>query len=846
MTNVQIVHVSPNIPDSLRFLETLSRNIWWSWNQDAITLFKTIDSALWRESGANALEFLRKLPQATIAALAEDEAFKLRLAKLEAKFNAATARSEDIHGKVAYFSLEFGLHETIRLYSGGLGLLAGDHLKAASDLGVPLTAVCLFYSQGYFEQRLNEDGWQQERYPDNDVGSVPMRRARTPDGAPFQVSIPLPEGTLHARVWQLMVGGVPLILLDANVPENPHEFREITARLYGGGQANRLKQELLLALGGYRALLMMGIEPEVCHLNEGHAAFLSIARMEHLMKSRGLTLDAAAEVVARSNVFTTHTPVAAGNETFPVGLIEAHLRALEPETHVPLARVLEWGRSPGDQFGELSMTILGLRLSHHANGVSKLHGEVARKMWNHVWPGKTREEVPIGHITNGVHAPTWLSPEILALIEQQLGPQWQLALQDPKNLAKIDAISDDELWRAHEMGRARLLRAVRKSVEGQLRRRGAGRAELAAAAGLLDPNVLTIGFARRAASYKRATLLLRNPERIEALLHHAKRPIQIVFAGKAHPADDYGKDFIRQVVNFSKRGSDLRRLVFVENYDISVAKALMHGVDVWLNTPRRPMEASGTSGMKAAMNGALNASVLDGWWCEGYSPECGWAIGSGEDFDNEDYQDDVDSAGLYGLLEDEITPSFYDRSHGAEPTRWIAMMKASIKMALGYFTTWRMVGEYRDTFYKPSSEAYRHLLADGAAAAYATVTQRERYQHNWHAVRVSPPVSDRELSSLRAGDRVTVKCTVFLGALKPDEVSVQLAVGPVDSSNQLLSTKPLSMKLTAQKGEGWYEYEESLAWPASGRYGLTARALPGGVASSDVWKSVSPGHITWA
>ena len=842
MTNVQIVYVSPNIPEPIRFLETLSRNIWWSWNPDAAALFRRIDASLWRDAGENALEFMRRLPQPTIAALAEDEAFKQQLAKLETKYNAATARSEAMHGKVAYFSLEFGLHETIRLYSGGLGLLAGDHLKAASDLGVPLTGVGLFYHQGFFEQRLNEEGWQQERYPENDISSLPMRRARTPEGEPFYVSIPLPEGLLQARVWQLMVGGVPLILLDANVPENPPEFREITARLYGGGQANRLRQELLLAIGGFRALLKMGIEPEVCHLNEGHAAFLSIARMEFLQKTKSLSLEAAAEIVSRSNVFTTHTPVPAGNETFPISLVEAHLRVLEAETRVPVQRVIEWGRAPGEQMAELSMTILGLRLSTYANGVSKLHGEVSRGMWNHVWPGKCREEVPIGHITNGVHAPTWLSPEINALIELQLGPDWQTALRDPKKLAKIDAISDDDLWRAHEAGRGRLLRAVRTSVDRQLQRRCATRAELNAAKNLLDPNVLTIGFARRAASYKRATLLLRNPERLEALLNHSERPIQIVFAGKAHPHDDYGKDFIRQVVSFAKRSNALRRMVFVENYDIGVAKALMHGVDVWLNTPRRRLEASGTSGMKAAMNGGLNASILDGWWCEGYAPDCGWAIGNGEEFDNEDYQDDVESAALYRLIEDEICPLFYDRSSASEPARWIAMMKASMKMALGTFTTWRMVAEYRDSFYKPASDAYRRLTAENAAAAYAKVAQRQRLDSLWHEVRVTPPKSDRELGALRAGDTVKIRCSVGLGMLKPAEVSVEVSFGPVDSTNEIRLHKSLPMTLVQDHGDGWYDYEESLAWPASGRYGLTARVLPSGT----IWRSVSPGHITWA
>ncbi len=843
MSAIQIVNVAPNIPAPIRFLETLARNAWWSWNQDAISLLRRIDPSLWRECGANPLEFLRRLPQNTLESLAADTSFQQHLSRLEAHFTEATAKAKGSQtGDVAYFSLEFGLHETIRLYSGGLGILAGDHLKAASDSGVPLYGVGIFYSQGYFEQRLTQDGWQQEQYINSEIENMPMKRARTPAGELFEVSIHLPEGLLTARVWVLSVGGIPLVLLDANVPENPPEFREITARLYGGGHVNRLRQELLLAIGGFRALIAMGIEPEVCHMNEGHAAFLSLARIEHLMKSRKLDLDSAYEICSRSNVFTTHTPVPAGNETFPIPLVEAHLKALEPETGVPPYRVIQWGRAPGDTTGELSMTILGLRFAQLANGVSALHGEVARGMWRHVWPGRVREEIPIGHVTNGVHASTWLSPEISVIIEQHLGPDWQRSIQDPKNLARILDIPDEEIWRAHELSRSRLLRAAREAMEKQYGLHNATRSEMAFAKSVLDPNVLTIGFARRAASYKRATLLLRNPDRLEALLNHTERPIQIIFAGKAHPADDGGKDFIRQLVHFSRRLNTRRRLIFIENYDIKLARSLVQGADIWLNTPRRRVEASGTSGMKAAMNGVLNASILDGWWCEGYAPDNGYAIGNGEEYEDDNYADEVESLALYKLIEDDIAPTFYERIKSPDPARWIAMMKESIRMSLGFFTTRRMVEQYRDELYGPAAKAFRDLTADAGAAAKLLVTQRARLQSLWPAVRVSPPKSDSSFGSLYVGDAFKAVVSVFLGDLKPSEVRVELCFGPADSQNQIKKHQFIPMAPGADHKDGWHDFEHEMPCRLSGRYGITARVVPAGL----TWEKVSPGFVTWA
>ncbi|MES2709885.1 MAG: alpha-glucan family phosphorylase [Verrucomicrobiota bacterium] len=843
MKNVQIINVAPSIPAPLRFLEILARNAWWSWSQEAQNLFRRIDPAAWKASNENPLQFLREVPQATLESLSHDLGLLSQLARLEETFVESTARDpQPKHGLVAYFSLEFGLNENMRLYSGGLGVLAGDHLKAASDLGLPLAAVGLFYFQGYFEQRLNNEGWQQEVYPDSEIQNLPMKRARNAAGEPIGVSVQLPEGELFARVWDLKVGGISLYLLDTNEARNPPEFREITSRLYGGGHVNRLRQELLLAVGGFRALVALGLEPEVCHLNEGHAAFLSLARLEYLTKTKGLDLNTAYEVASRANVFTTHTPVPAGNETFPIELVEAHLRALQPSTGIDPWYFIPYGRAPGDTTSPLSMTILGLRFAHFANGVSELHGDVARRMWQHVWPHEVRDELPVRHVTNGVHATTWLAPEILALLEQYVGADWEKRVSDPAQLARIDEIPDEEIWRAHDIGRSRLLRSARASMEKQLLQRNASRAELSYARGILDPEVLTIGFARRAASYKRATILLRDPDRLEAMINHAQRPVQFIYAGKAHPADNHGKDFIRQVVEFSKRPGIKRRFFFLENYDMRIARYLVQGVDIWLNTPRRRVEASGTSGMKAAMNGVINASILDGWWCEGYKPDCGFAIGHGEEYEDDGYADQVESAALYKLLEDDIAPLYYDRPGGGDPIRWIAMMKASIKMAVGFFTSHRMVEEYRDLFYTPASANYRQLMASSAKAALAITAQRQRLDSLWSVVKVESPVSDRELSHLHSGDSFSVSCPVFLGGMKPEEVSVQFCFGPADSQNGI--SRPSFHPMTPEPGSdsGWVTYSLTVPCPGSGRFGMTARAVPVG----REWHSVSPPYITWA
>ncbi|MBT3294572.1 MAG: alpha-glucan family phosphorylase [Verrucomicrobia bacterium] len=849
MKNIQLFNVAPSVPKELRFLETLANNLWWCWCPDAIELFRRIDPALWNECRHNPLKFFSDLPPERLEDLREDDGFIAHMDEVRELYEVQVLKGRD--GKptsparegVAYFSLEFGIHESVRIYSGGLGCLAGDHLKSASDLDIPLVAMGLMYRQGYFQQYLDADGMQQEVYPESEMHNMPMTKVRDGDNMPLQISVPLPTGPLHAQIWRVDVGRVPIFLLDANIPANTPEFRGITAQLYGGDQVMRIRQEMLLGVGGVRALLAMGYDPHVYHLNEGHAAFLGMGRIAHLMASQGLDAATAFEVMSRTNVFTTHTPVAAGNETFPVAMLKPYFHALEPEVGIKADDAVLWGQAPGaDPGSDVSMTILGMRFAHYFNAVSALHGVVARKMWSYLWPNLPVEEVPIGHVTNGVHMSSWLSTDFAALFDRYLGPDWHDHPGSDSVLKRVDRIPDEVLWRAHELGRARLVRATREFGERQYKVRNATRKEIDSIASVFDSDALTIGFARRFASYKRATLLLKDPARLEALLTNAKHPVQMVFAGKAHPADMAGKGLIKEIIAFARKASVRHKIIFLENYDIQLARYMVQGVDVWLNTPRRPQEASGTSGMKAAVNGGLHCSVLDGWWDEGYTPDTGWAIGNREDYVNEDYQDAVESHALYNIIENEIVPTFYTRSKGDVPTRWVEMMKASMKMTLGFFTTHRMLGDYRDRYYNTALGAYDRLTANEAGEAKLLVEQRKRLGSCWGGVHIEMPVPDRDIACLHVGDTFVVTSVVELGELRPDEIDVQVYYGLADSQNEIVESEVREMEMAEEQGNGRYVYRQELPCPRPGRYGLTARVVPSG---SD-WSSTMPGFTTWA
>jgi starch phosphorylase len=850
MTSLKTYQVFPKIPKRLEFLEKLARNMWWSWRLDAIELFRRVDPRLWVQSNRNPLVFATMISQQRFEMGIHDDGFLAHLDRVQNAFEKEIETPVDYSatpygapGQVAYFSMEFGIHESVPFFSGGLGVLAGDHLKAASDLQVPMVAVGLLYRKGYFQQFLDHEGWQQEQYPETDIFHLPVHRARDREGKELVVSVNAPGGHIYAKVWKIMVGRIPLYLLDTNIVENPPELREITSRLYPGEAAIRLAQEALLGIGGLKALKQMGIEPSVCHMNEGHCAFVSLERIAQVMESLNVDLQAAMEIVPRSMVFTTHTPVAAGYDEFPTDLVKPYLQEYEKRLGAGMDTILSWGQT-GEKFdphAKLSMFVLGHNFSQFCNGVSKLHGAVARSMWNHVWPQRPVEEVPISHVTNGVHIPSWISIENHMLFERYLGPDWYSSNFHSERADRIDQIYNEELWRAREMSRSRLVRACRSFMVRQYSRRNAPKSVMREVESVLDPEILTIGFARRFATYKRAYMLFMDPDRLEALISSTTRPVQFVFAGKAHPKDNEGKDLIRQVVQFSRRPGMRNRMVFLENYDINLARYLVQGVDVWLNTPRRPLEACGTSGMKAAVNGVLNLSILDGWWAEAYSSECGWSIGSGEEYSDHSYQDAVECRALYNILENDVIPTFYDRQGGDTPDRWVEMMKKSMKLVLRDFCAHKMVRTYESDYYLAAIENFRNLSADQAARAKDLVAQRLRLEKQWPHVCIKPPVSAIQVP-FRVGDVFRVDTEVHLGDLSPDEVDVELYYGSLKTVEEIQNSQVASMSMVEDLGEGIFRYSCDVTCNEAGRFGFTARVMPRG----DQYLKNAPGFITWA
>jgi starch phosphorylase len=849
MKYLQTFQVFPDIPEPLTFLETLSRNMWWSWNLDAIELFRRIDPRLWEESGHNPIVFSTLIKQERLEILAEEESFLAHMERVRHSFESQILTHNEFANKlyaptdvIAYFSMEFGIHESLPLFAGGLGVLSGDHLKAASDVALPMVGVGLLYRRGYFHQYLDPSGWQQEEYPQTDLYHLPLSRAKDPAGEEVAVTVTGPDGPIRILVWKIRVGRIHLYLLDTNLPENPPEAREITSRLYAGEQKLRLAQEVVLGLGGMRALAAMEIEPSVLHMNEGHCAFAGLERLAQTMSKYGLDVNTAMEIVPRTTIFTTHTPVAAGHDEFPVDIVRPYLLPLQERLHVSDDEMIAWGRTPGSgPESPLSMFVLALHTAQYCNGVSELHGSVARKMWAHVWPERPSDEVPITHITNGVHIASWISIENALLFERYLGPEWYLQTWNSEVAERINEIYDEELWRSHEMARSRLIRMCRSLMIKQYGRRNAPRSMMEEAESVMDQEVLTIGFARRFATYKRANLLLQDPDRLEALITSRTHPVQFIFAGKAHPKDNEGKELIKNLVEFARRPSVRHRVAFLEDYDINVTRHMVQGADVWLNTPRRPFEACGTSGMKAAANGVLNLSVLDGWWCEGYAEDRGWRIGNGEEYEDYAYQDAVESQALYNILENDVIPCFYERKNGDAPSRWIKMMKESMKMAMQEFCAQCMVKSYENMFYLEAAQKYRDLLDNQADASKTLTKQRKRLNQHWKNIRIEPP-SRQTQGPFRVGESFQVSTQVHLGELQPDEVDVELYYGSMQSVDTLKASQTQMMTVAEEHGNGAYGYTCHITCNTSGRFGFTARVTPRG----DRRIKFTPGLLTWA
>lgn len=867
---IQSFRVVPYLPESLKPLMEIGTNLWWTWNAEAISLFSRLDRELWEATKHNPVKLLGAISQEKLDRAAMDKTFIHQLNTVQVNLREHMASSgwygqvaPTIRGgagdkpcRIAYFCAEFGLTECFQIYSGGLGGLAGDHLKSAAELGLPLVAVGLLYRKGYFHQYLNPDGYQQEFYPELDPANQPIRQViDEKTGHQLRVHVELPGRTLAVGVWRCDVGRVPLYLLDTNLPENTREDRDITANLYGGDMEMRIRQEVVLGVGGVRALSAVGEEPTVVHMNEGHAAFANLERIIRLRAATGFTFDEVREAVASASVFTTHTPVPAGIDRFPPRLVEQFFSHALPGLGLDLEGLLALGReNTADRNEFFSMAVLAIRTSRFANGVSRLHGEVSRGMWKGMWPGVPEQEVPIGHVTNGVHARTWVSSDFVRLYDRYLGDRWHTDPQDPGTWKAIDEISDDELWRTHNRRREKLVGWCRRKVRDQLVARGAGALEIERAASALDTRALTIGFARRFATYKRGTLLFRDPPRLLSILKDEQRPVQLIIAGKSHPRDEGGKRLIRDIVDFVRKNNVQHRVVFIEDYDLHVARRLVQGCDVWLNTPIRGLEASGTSGMKAAMNGCLHCSILDGWWDEGFDPEAGFAIGRGESYDehNRDEMDDIESRSLYHLIQTQIVPEFYDREGGSEaqatdgvgapPRRWLARMRRCIKQMAPAFNTHRMVRDYATGYYFPGhvmgSRLSKNNLEEGRGLAHVL----DHYRHHWHKIAVESVESQSTSAAVSVRSLVRVTATVRLAEIAPEQVQVQLYHGRLGALGELLDGSALTMQHAKDLGDGRHLFTGAFAPSHSGQHGFSVRVIP---SDTRLVHPFVPGLITW-
>ncbi|PIE63697.1 MAG: alpha-glucan phosphorylase [Desulfobacterales bacterium] len=842
-----IFRVVPSIPEKLSALSKIAENTWWCWNKKAVDVFRTIDPELWEKTCHNPTLLLGRVRQDRLSYLAEDPAFISSLEEAYSSMSEYLSReswfkrkySDEVSEKevIAYFSAEFGLHESLPIYSGGLGVLAGDTLKSASDLGLPVVGVSLLYRLGYFNQYLNSDGWQQESYTVNDFSNMPVERVLDKEGNPVTIMVPMDGEKVLTAIWKIKVGSIRLFLLDTNLPENTMENREITGQLYGGDKEMRIRQEILLGAGGVMALRAMGLTPVVRHINEGHSGFLIVEMLAHLIE-QGLTFAEARELVTAGNVFTTHTPVPAGNEEFDNLLVLRYLRPYLDRVGLKNESFLQFGSHTDSS--SFSMTVFALKFARHANGVSRLHGEVSRKIWKDVWPMLPEREVPIGHITNGVHSDTWVSDEIRRLISRYMGSIHSTAPADKEFWNGIDRIPDAELWHAHERLRTRLVAFSRRKWAEQLEEMGI-RGLPHQNQTILNPDALTIGFARRFATYKRASLLFHDMERLSHLLRSTERPVQVIFAGKAHPHDNGGKNLIRDIFHRCISPDLYGRVVYLSDYNMDIARYMVQGVDIWLNTPRIPMEASGTSGMKASMNGVPHCSVLDGWWAEGYLPGNGWAIGNGETYDDPEVQDRIEAKALYDLIENMIAPLFHERSNGGIPSGWTAVMKEAMKTSLSKFNTARMAAEYTTEYYLPALRFSKQISSSEMEGVRELASWKEAVREKWNGVSICSLEADGLADTLTVGDTVGITARLKAPGLSADDLSVEIQYGSA-SGNGWLQEKSVSRLRFEKEEDGILVFSGSIPCNSTGRFGFTARVLP---SHARYGRVVEPGLVHW-
>ena len=832
------ITVNPQLPKRIEKLSEIANNLWWSWNTEFLRLFQRIDGDLWEESNKNPVKFLKHVSQERLEAVTKDIGFLKEYDKVVLNFDGymnskntwfSKKYPEEKNDLIAYFSAEYGIDETIPIYSGGLGILSGDHLKSASDLGIPLVAVGLLYKNGYFNQKINGNGDQETEYNNIDLYDLPINPVKDDKGEDLTIYVKFPKRRLYLKVWQINVGRVKLYLLDSDIDKNNEEDRDVTLRLYGGDQEMRIRQEIVLGMAGVNLLKnYLHLEPTVYHMNEGHSAFLNLEIIKNIIKEKQVSFEVAKDIASSKTVFTTHTPVPAGNDIFPIQLVEKYFKDFWPRLGLSREEFLMLGMKPGKDLAKgFNMGILALKIAGKKNGVSKLHGAVSRELFGEVWPEIAANESPIGYVTNGIHTCSWLSPNLKQLYNKYLIPYWQDKIQYDYVWEKIKNIPDEKLWEAHQARKEKLLNIVKNNVTERLRRSGYNYEDINSITSKLNPNALTIGFARRFATYKRATLIFKDLERITQILNNSDRPVQLIFAGKAHPADKQGQDLIKFIHDVSMMPQFKGKIFLLENYNIAMSRYLISGVDVWLNNPRRPMEASGTSGQKASVNGVINFSVLDGWWAEGYNQKNGWRIGFNSDYESYEVQDVTDSQNIYETLEQKIIPAYYNKEKNGISKEWLDYMKESIISTGGKYSTSRMLSDYTSQFYIPLCNLHNKYYKDLSDVTRFNAWKNDMYR-NWKDIKITQKEDNLNNIAIDAGKCITVRCQVELPNINPEHISVECYYGKILENGVVedISIIPMQQIKTKAENSKNYEYETKIELKTGGNYGYTFRVMP--------------------
>ena len=830
------ITVNPQLPKRIGKLSEIANNLWWSWNTEFLRLFKMIDRDLWETCEKNPVKFLKQVSQDRLEAVATNQEFLKEYDRLAKEFDDyVTSKNTWFSNKypenkkdlIAYFSAEYGLDQTIPIYSGGLGILSGDHLKSASDLGIPLVAVGLLYKNGYFHQKINGYGDQETEYNNIDLSNLPINPVKDENGEELKIYVKFEKRKIYLKVWKINVGRIKLYLLDSDIDENEPGDREVTLKLYGGDQEMRIKQEIVLGMGGTNLLTRaLGLNPTVYHMNEGHSAFLILELIKNIIKEKKVSFEVAKDIASSKTVFTTHTPVPAGNDIFPISLVEKYFKEFWPRLGLDREEFLKLGMKPcTDLEPGFNMGILALKVVGKKNGVSKLHGAVSRELFGDVWPEIAANESPITYVTNGIHTCSWLAPSLKELYNKYLIPYWQDNIYKDEVWENINNIPNQELWEIHQKRKQKLLEIVKESTTNRLRRSGYSYEEINDITSKLNPNALTIGFARRFATYKRATLIFRDLERITQILNNAERPVQLIFAGKAHPADKEGQDLIKRIHEISMMPQFKGKIFLLENYNIAMSRYLVSGVDVWLNNPRRPMEASGTSGQKASVNGVINFSVLDGWWAEGYNQENGWTIGTNAEFTSYEEQDDADSQSMYRTLEEKIIPTYYDKDENGISEKWMRIMKNSITSTGGKYSTSRMLVDYTNNLYMPLCNLTKKYYENIDNVAEFNLWKKNLYI-NWKDIKITQKNNLNNIT-MDAGNNIEVKCEVQLPNISVDNIEAQCYYGKILDNGIVENVSIIPMKLTSKDEENKiYEYTTKIELRTGGNYGYTFRVMP--------------------